>query len=484
MAKVISMQRLLFRSICLLLYAGSFSSMGTVAQVATISAIPVIISHVTVIDATGSPAKPDMSVEFIGHKIVAIGRSDTFLVPDHARVIDAAGKFIIPGLWDMHVHTGAKETYFPLYIANGITGVRDMGGDVEDSIEGISTRYVNLCIWRKAITRGDLIGPRMVIAGFLIDGYSWQGDVSVSNPSEARTTVDALHDMGVDFIKVKSFLSREAYFAIADEARLEHIVLAGHVPDAVPASEASAAGQKSIEHLTGIALGSSLEEESLSKELASAFAARDRPRYSAVQVRALETFDKKRARHLFQLLIDNRTWQVPTLVELRRNAAIAPTTVPDPRWAYIPKRVRDAWVKSVQEDTGSSALRPPFPATLNLVRQMHAAGVEFLSGTDSPNPSILPGFSLHEELQLLVSAGFTPMEALQTATRNPARYLERESELGTIEIGKLADMVLLTANPLDEISNTQSIWAVVQDGRYLDRSALDSMLESARESAK
>jgi len=448
-------------------------------------AVPVVISHVTVIDATGSPAKPEMSVEFIGHRIVAIGGSGTFAVPDHARVIDAAGKFIIPGLWDMHVHTGAKETYFPLYIANGITGVRDMGGDVEDSIEGISTRYVNLCIWRKAIARGDLIGPRMVIAGFLIDGSSWQGDVSVSNPSEARAAVDALHDMGVDFIKVKSFLPREAYFAIADEARLEHIVLAGHVPDTVLASEASVAGQKSIEHLTGIALGSSSEVESLSKELASAFAARDRPRYDAVQIRALETFDKETAKQLFQLLVDNGTWQVPTLVELRRNATIASSSaVIDPRWAYIPNRLRVAWMKAAQEDTASSAVRPNFPAILNLVRQMHAARVDFMAGTDSPNPSILPGFSLHEELQLLVTAGFTPMEALQTATRNPARYLERESELGTIEVGKLADMVLLNANPLDDISNTESIWAVVQDGRYLDRSVLDRMLESARDSAK
>ena len=132
----------------------------------------------------------------------------------------------------------------------------------------------------------------------------------------------------------------------------------------------------------------------------------------------------------------------------------------------------------------SNTARPNLLAILTLVRQMHAAGVNFMAGTDSPNPSILPGFSLHEELQLLVSAGFTPMEALQAATQNPARYLNRESELGAIEVGKLADMVLLNANPLDDISNTQSIWAVVQDGRYLDRPALDSMLMAGKEAAK
>src|SRR6266851_3052570 len=137
------------------------------------------------------------------------------------------------GLWDMHVHTGSKGIFFPLYIANGITGIRE---------------------------RGDLIGPRMVIAGFLIDGFPWPGDVPVSNPPEARAAVDALHDMGVDFIKVKSFLSRDAYLAVADEAHRKHIVLAGHVPDSVSASEASGAGQKSIEHLTGVALAISKEE--------------------------------------------------------------------------------------------------------------------------------------------------------------------------------------------------------------------------------
>lgn len=478
------MQRSVLYPLLISLGAGMFSSSGLVAQVGP-SPTPVVFSHVAVIDATGTPPKPDMSVEVVGHRIVAIEKSATFVTPDSARVIDATGKFIIPGLWDMHVHTGAKEVFFPLYIANGVTGVRDMGGDVEDSTEAISTRYVNLCIWRKAIARGDLIGPRMVIAGFLIDGFPWQGDVPVSNPSEARAAVDALHDMGVDFIKVKSFVPREAYLAIADEARREDIVFAGHVPDAVPASEASASGQKSIEHLTGVALGSSAEEASLSKELTSALAARDRARYGATQIRALETFDDGKAAELFRTFTNNHTWQVPTLVELRRNSTIpSNSSASDPRWAYIPNHLRASWVKAAQEDMNSNTVKPNLLAILTLVRRMHAAGVNFMAGTDSPNPSILPGFGLHEELQLLVSTGFTPMEALQAATQNPARYLNRESELGTIEVGKLADMVLLNASPLDDISNTQSIWAVVQDGRYLDRPALDSMLMAGKEAAK
>jgi imidazolonepropionase-like amidohydrolase len=477
------MQMPLLRTVLFILMFWELSA-RIAAQSNARAVAPTVISHVTITNATGSPAMPEMSVEIVGNRIVAIEASRTFQAPTQALLIDAKGKFLIPGLWDMHVHTGKREVFFPLYIANGITGIRDMGGDVEDSVEGLSTRYVNLAIWRKSIERGDLIGPRMTISGYLIDGYFWPGDVSPSDPSEARAIVDALHDMGVDFIKVKSFLPRDSYLAVADEARREHIVFAGHVPDSVPVEEASSAGQKSIEHLTGVALGCSPEEAHLIKELGDAFAARDRARYSQVQVQARGTFDERKAATLFSLFVQNGTWQVPTLVELRRTSmSIAHSETSDPKWEYIPRGLRLAWEKAASEEADPS-MREAFPNALSLTREMHAAGVGFMAGTDSPNSSIVPGFSLHEELKLLVAAGFTPMEALQAATRNPARYLQRESDLGTIEVGKLADMVLLSANPLDDISNTRAIWAVVVDGRYLDRATLDSMLQGAKQSAK
>jgi imidazolonepropionase-like amidohydrolase len=450
-----------------------------------------ILTHVTVIDVTGSPPKPDMGVVIRDHRIAAISRTSAVVPPEDAEIVDATGKFLIPGLWDMHVHTGRKDFFLPLYVANGVTGVRDMGGDIEDpsgELSSLSGRYVQLVLWREAIEEGSLLGPRLVIAGFLIDGFKWPGNITATNAEEGRQAVDVLKKTGVDFIKIKSFLSKDTFLAIAAEARRQHMVLAGHVPDAVRVAEASDAGQKSIEHLTGIALGCSPIERRLMGEKAQAFAARDRERYASIEPRAAATFDPTIAAALFSRFVTNGTWQVPTLVELRRNAlgevgTSEDSAQNDPRWAYLPASLRDWWSKNLSA-TAPSGGRELFASELSLTEEMHKSGVMFLAGTDTPNPSILPGFALHDELKLLVSAGFSPMEAIQAATLNPARYLGREKDLGTIETGKLADLVLLDANPLDDISNTQKIRAVIVNGRYLTHETLDAMLAGVQAAAK
>jgi Amidohydrolase family len=454
---------------------------------------PLILTHVTIIDVTGSPAKPDMNVVIRNHRIAAIGRSSAVVPPTDSEIVDASGKFLIPGLWDMHVHTGRKDIFLPLYIANGVTGVRDMGGDIEDptgELSSLSGRYVQLSLWREAIDEGSLIGPRLVIAGFLIDGFKWPGNIAATNAEEGRQAVDVLKKTGVDFVKVKSFLSKDTFIAIAAESRRQHMVLAGHVPDAVRVADASDAGQKSIEHLTGIAVGCSAIERQLIDEKAQAFAARDRARYASVELRAKETFDATTARVLFSRFVTNGTWQVPTLVELRRNALGDVTANPgqsspedEPLWVYLPASLRDWWSKN-RTATAPSGGHELFSGELSLTQKMHESGVLFLAGTDTPNPSILPGFALHDELKLLVSAGFSPMEAIQAATLNPARYLGREKDLGTIDTGKLADLILLDANPLDDISNTQKIRAVIVDGRYLNRETLDAMLAGVQSAAR
>ena len=454
---------------------------------------PLILTHVTVIDVTGSPAKPDMSVVIRNHRIVAIGRTSSVVPPKDSEIVDATGKFLIPGLWDMHVHTGRKDIFLPLYIANGVTGVRDMRGDIEDpsgELSSLSGRYIQLSLWRAAIEEGSLLGPRLVIAGFLIDGFKWPGNIAATNAEEGRQAVDVLKKTGVDFVKVKSFLSKDAFLAIAAEARRQNMVLAGHVPDAVRVAEASDAGQKSIEHLTGIAVGCSAIERQLMDEKAQAFAARDRERYASIEPRAAATFDPTIATALFSSFVTNGTWQVPTLVELRRNALADDSTNPgqtspedEPLWAYLPAPLRDWWSKN-RSATAPRGGRELFASELSLTEKMHKSGVLFLAGTDTPNPSILPGFALHDELKLLVSAGFSPMEALQAATLNPARYLGREKDLGTIETGKLADLVLLDANPLDDISNTRKIRAVILDGRYLSLETLNAMLAGVQAAAK
>ena len=204
---------------------------------------PLVFTHVTIIDVTGAPAKSDMTVAITGNRITELGPSTDMRVPQGAQVVDATGKFLIPGLWDMHVHWYRYDKAFlQLFPINGVTGVRVMWGG--------PTHFE----WRKEIEEGALLGPRMSIAGNILDGPRpiWPGSMAISNEAEARQAVFSTKQQGYDFVKVYSLLSRDAYFAIADEAKKQRIPFAGHVPQLVTVAEASDAGQKSVEHLTGI----------------------------------------------------------------------------------------------------------------------------------------------------------------------------------------------------------------------------------------
>jgi imidazolonepropionase-like amidohydrolase len=439
---------------------------------------PLVFTHVTVIDATGSPAQPGMTVVIEGGRITEIGQPSVVNVPGGAEVVDATGKFLIPGLWDMHVHTvfgdwlpGGKEISLPLFIANGVTGVRDMGGEL-----------AVLAAWRSAIERGELLGPRIVLSGPMLDGPTprFPSSIAIRTPDDGRRAVADLKRRGADFIKLQSLIPREAVLAIADEARKQGIPFAGHVPDAVRASEASSAGQRSFEHLIGIFEGSSRVEDELLKG----------PKGPK---RFLETFDPVKAAALIELLAKNQTWQCPTLVWERGGNLIEESDFEhDARARYAPTYWKErTWRKFTDQilhefNTDDLATRKQFvEKELELVGAMHRAGVPFLAGTDTAaGVYVFPGFSLHEELQLFVKAGFTPMEALQTATRNPSRFLGLSDQLGTVEKGKAADLVLLSGNPLEDIQNTQKIAGVILHGRYLSRADLDELLRKIEAAAR
>jgi imidazolonepropionase-like amidohydrolase len=438
-----------------------------------------VIEDVTVIDTTGGRALP--------HRTVVVRNGIIDQVAENADHSDARpagvhlggkGKFLIPGLWDMHVHMvfgdwfpRGKEVTLPLFIANGVTGVRDMGGELEV-----------LQQWRKEIAAGILIGPRMVISGPMLDGPQprFPSSIAIATPEDGRRAVDDLKRRGADFIKLQSLIPREAVFAIAGEARKQKIPFVGHVPDAVRASEATNAGQESFEHLIGIFEGSSpLENEFLKGPKGPG--------------KFLSTYDSKRAATLFALLAKSQTWQCPTLVWERGGNLIDETDFThDSRAKYVPAYWKDVtWKRFTGQiihefNTDDLATRRRFvEKELEVVNAMHRAGIPFLAGTDTPpGVYIFPGFSLHEELQRFVAAGFTPLEGLQTATLNPAKFLGMENQLGTVEKGKLADLVLLDANPLDDIRNTQKIAAVIVNGRYLSRADLDNMLAGAEAAAK
>jgi imidazolonepropionase-like amidohydrolase len=435
-------------------------------------------THVNVIDATGTPVQPDATVIVQGDRIVAVGKSSELKTPGDAQVIEARGKYLIPGLWDMHVHEifgdwlPENEKIIPLlFVANGVTGVRDMGGDLEP-----------LKRWRSRIAAGEMIGPRMVISGPMLDGPvpQFPSSAPIKNAEDGRRTVDELKKNGADFIKIQSLIPRDGYFAAAEESRKIGIVFVGHVPDKVRAVEASNAGQKSIEHLTGVFEGcSTVEDELMSK-----------PRGPG-RGRFLATYDPERAKALIALFVKNQTWQVPTLYWEQGEWLIEKTNSgPDPLAKYAPSAWRDRIWPMFTRDIASGWSSDPVDdrerfvqAEFKMVRDMNRAGVPILAGTDTAaGVRVYPGFSLHSELELLVQAGLTPMEALQAATRNAGKFLEL-ADTGTIEKGKRADLVLLDANPLEQIRNTRKIQSVVLAGRYYSRADLDRLLHEVEEAA-
>jgi imidazolonepropionase-like amidohydrolase len=447
-----------------------------------------VFTHVTVIDGTGSPEQLDMTVVIHGDHISALGKTGKTRVPEGAQTMNAAGKFLIPGLWDMHVHLmGSRDLSLSMLVANGITGVRDMGIPFE--------QLKQVHQWREEISVGKLLGPRIFSPGPILTGSQpprpvWPGSIAVANEQEARAAVDLLESASADFLKVHNFVPREAYFAIADEAKKRGVPFVGHTPDAVSALEASDNHQKSIEHLTGILLACSTEETQLRKELIEGTIHSDAA--TAVHVRrqvdikSLETYSGPKAATLLAHFVKNGTWQVPTLVFLR-DAEIQDSGNEEGRLSkYVPRPMRQA--AKVYRENMTRKLTPEdiaggkrvFQKQLQLVNAMKRVGVQLLAGTDLV---LYPGFSLHDELGLLVEAGLTPMEALQSATRNPARYFGLEDSLGTIRKGKLADLVLLEGDPLKDIGNTRKISAVVLNGRFVTRSMLDAMLAKAEATA-
>jgi hypothetical protein len=443
---------------------------------------PAVITHATVLNPGTSSVQRDQTVVITGDRITSVSDAEKFQLPKNARVIDATGQFLIPGLWDMHVHSafgdwfpGGRDIILPLFIANGVTGVRDMGGDVPVLME-----------WRKEITSGQIVGPRMVISGPMLDAYLPNGklrfpsSIAVSTPATAVAAVDSLKAQGVDFIKVQSVISHDAYLAAAAEAHKQSLAIVGHVPDEVRIQEVVEAGQKSIEHLMGIFEGCSTQEDKFIKGEGNLKL-------------LLTTQDQRRCESLIKLLAQNQTWQVPTLAWQRGGTFLDQRDLKhDPLDKYVPAYWRDVTWRRFTDEMMPDLLRDPlalrqdyFAHNLKMVGAMHHAGVPFMAGTDTaPGVYIVPGFSLHDELANFVEAGFTPMEALQTATSNPARFLGMEASLGSVEPGKIADLVLLTADPLEDIRNTRKISAVVANGHIFDRAALDQILTHVEAAAK
>jgi len=439
------------------------------------------IEDVTVIDTeTGKEAQ---------HRTVKIleGRISAVLAPGGSakastgtRTVKASGKFLIPGLWDMHVHGNNQPwfaDFFPLYLANGVTGIREMFGPP------------NAAQFRAELAARHIDAPRIYLGSPIVDGYPpvWPKSISVKSPAEARQAVDEQVRNGPDFIMVYNMLSREDYFAIIDEAKNKHIDVEGLVPRRISIWEATAAKQKSIEHLNGIGLGCSTREEELWPKVVAAKSAEEIER---LVVQASRSYDDDKCRRLFAEFKRNKSWPVPTLAVSRSLASLNdPKFTTDERTGYFGGEARrwlvadDDFRPKNKSDEHFKLQREYFAFDKRLVGELFRAGVPMLAGTDVGNPYCFPGFSLHDELAMRVEAGVSPLAALQAATRNAALFMGVSDKYGAVKLGMVADLVLLDADPLIDIRNTARISAVILGGKVFDRAALDGLLSQAERTA-
>jgi imidazolonepropionase-like amidohydrolase len=396
----------------------------------------IAIQHVTVIDVETGRRAADQTVIVTGNRIAAVGRATGVKTPAGAQLLDGTGKFLIPGLWEAHFHAIhlEYERTLPIAVARGITDARDMGAPIPYLLRA-----------RKSLSAG-LLAPRMFVAGPELDGVASPAltqffppgeETIVTTPEEGRKMVDQLADLKVDFIKVHNELKRDVYYAVADEAKRKGLMFVGHLPPDVGIVEASDAGQKTIEHMNGLQAACAANPADL------------RPARNAPVPSEPIQIDQAKCEDAARRLARNGTFFSPT-----------PIGAP----GQGPKRVREF--------------------NLKIVGMASKAGVRLLAGTDWPGPGYAKGnYSTfdrtpQDELAGFVEAGLTPLEALRTATVNPAILFNRTDQLGGVQVGKLADLVLLDADPLIDINNTRQVWAVVVNGRLVDAAERKKILDA------
>ncbi len=411
---------------------------GLLFSATTSGAQAITIDNVTIVDVTNGQLQPRKTIVVEGNRITRI---DNATAATHASAtLDGTGMFVIPGLWDMHVHAyftndtarfhTTSEVMFPLFIVNGITGIRDLGSNLDAILAA-----------RDSAAAHRLTAPRMLVSGPMLDGPTtrYAAAIKVATGDEARAAVRMLKERGVDMIKTQSLIPREAYFAMADEAARIGIPFEGHVPNAITGMEALTAHQRSFEHLLGV---------------------------------------RDTAATLIAELAKNHVWQCPTVI----NSVGTPADLTsDPGLPFWLRPAIEGWRRtavnqSAATDSAAHAAEERATRRLGLIKTMYDAKIPFLAGTDAPaGYDLVPGASLHRELQLFVRAGLTPLQALQTATLNPALFFGKTADWGTVAVGKTADLVVLARNPLVDVANTRSVVAVVADGRYYSPRELDRM---------
>ncbi|MEM6455439.1 MAG: amidohydrolase family protein [Acidobacteriota bacterium] len=454
----------------------------------------VVFVDVTVVPMDGSGPRPGQTVRVERDRIVAIDDVDSARIPEKATVVDGRGRYLMPGLADMHVHL-LDAGHLLLYVATGVTTVRNMWG------------WIGTLRLRKAIDDGERLGPRIVSTGAILDGKPpiWPGSTVADTPEAARAAVALTAASGFEQVKVYNRLQRAAYDAVIEAAAAHDLPVVGHVPDRVGIAHALAQRQRSVEHLSGYIAA-------LSDTLASETADGDDPpdrddagdddnphalqvlqRRMVAQARGdqplVARIGRDARKRLARLTRDAGTWNVPTLIVTERfftGGDARRALLQAPAMRYVEPRLRAAWAAEGDfrapefDDAARDLMMRWMPVRKAMTRALVDAGAPILVGTDAPNPLVVPGFAIHDELALLVDAGLTPRQVLTAATRDAARFLGEDDDWGTVRVGQRADLLLLDADPLADVAHvgpTHQVGVLVA-GRWLTRDALRVRLDA------
>lgn len=444
--------------------------------------VDLVITGVNVIDVATGNIIPDRAIVISGDTIVEIRPTGDLSGIEAGRVVDHSGQYAMPGLWDMHIHlrgpglVAENEAFLGQFLGHGITGVRDAAGDLAGAVAA----------WRREIAAGERLGPVIFTSLRKLDGKNavWPGSIAIETVADIAPALDTLTGAGADFIKIyDSRLDPDLYLAILRQAEARGLRTSAHLPFAVAFEDALDAGLDNIEHALYLHKAASIRDREISAELKAARQTGRNTGFGTVFSALLDSFDRDRAMRIFAKMKARGMSVTPTLyVDRLLRFLDQDDHLGDPGLKQIPAAVIETYRRRVQ----AAARRTPqaierdhrrMNATLGLMPLIREAGVMVLAGSDSGafNSYVYPGDSLHRELALMVAAGFTPLDALRAATINGARWLAVDKRYGTLAAGKAADILILEANPLDDISNTRRAAALVTAGRYLDSDRLKSL---------
>jgi imidazolonepropionase-like amidohydrolase len=440
------------------------------------------IQNVTVIDAVNG-VREARTVVIDGGRITAVTAAGEAV--SAVDMVDATGQYLIPGLWDFHVHLTYDERFTEampgLFLSHGITSIRDTGGPLDRLLPVV-----------EALRADGATAPRVFFAGPLLDGehvvYDGQNRplLGIANPDveTARENVARLADAGVDFLKIYEMVAPEVFSAIVEEAQARGLPMDGHVPLSMQARNVGPLVQ-SLEHLRNIEMDCTADPLTMVAERRRILTNPDgvpganlrSQLHNLQRLPAVAAYDEAGCAEVLSSMTS--TIQVPTL---RLNALSLRPPFQRSDWdellETLPVDVEADWRATTEARRAADPTQATTYAdwSLFLVRLMHEAGVPIGAGTDTPISFAAPGYSLHTELEMLVQAGLSPMQALEAATVRPAAFFGRSGEMGTVEEGRLADLVLLTRDPLEDIANTRSVQAVVSKGKLLNREELDGLV--------